>query len=142
MWKALEKAQRVESAKLQVKAFHAKKRNALSNSGVGQLDKNAPAPKVGRGMGGVKSAGAARGSLARRAASGRGQSRVTSQESSVSTSQMGCGYCEKSNHTADDCWRKVGKCLSCGNAEHQIANCPMARQAGGGSQQSARQTSK
>ena len=35
------------------------------------------------------------------------------------------GYCGKNNHTEDNCWRKARKYLWCGNAEHQIATCPL-----------------
>ena len=40
------------------------------------------------------------------------------------TSRLTCGYCEKTNHTEDDCWRKGRKYLICGGTDHQISNCP------------------
>mgnify|MGYP004708739685 CR=1 FL=1 len=72
----LEKEQRVESAKLQVRNFCAKKRGASSNPPE-QTDKSAPPPKMGRGIEGVKTSGAPRGTLSRGIHSGRGQSRRT-----------------------------------------------------------------
>mgnify|MGYP004705640451 CR=1 FL=1 len=53
---ALEKAQRVESARLQVRDFHTKKMNTPSYS-YGQASKSAPPPKMGRGTGGVRTVG-------------------------------------------------------------------------------------
>ncbi|XP_071939921.1 uncharacterized protein [Coffea arabica] len=37
---------------------------------------------------------------------------------------MNCAFCKKPGHTADGCWKKLGKCLRCGSSEHQIAGCP------------------
>ena len=59
----LKKAQRVESAKLQVRDFHAKKRNTPNYSS-GQASKNAPPSKMGRGTGGVRTTRVLRGALA------------------------------------------------------------------------------
>ncbi|XP_071921769.1 uncharacterized protein [Coffea arabica] len=67
--KALEKAQRVESARMQVRDFHSKKRS-ISGYTSGQASKNAPSSKMGRGMGGVRTAGVSRGALPR---GGRGR---------------------------------------------------------------------
>ena len=47
---AVEKSERVESSRLQVKNIQAKKRE-FPGSSSGQVDKNAP-PKFGRGVGG------------------------------------------------------------------------------------------
>nr|XP_027067210.1 uncharacterized protein LOC113692827 [Coffea arabica] len=105
---AVEKAQRVESARLQVRNFQAKKR-AIPESRVEQEDKSIP-PKFGRGTGGVRIPGI---------------SRVTSQGGSASASGGPCGYCGKANHTEDVCWKKARKCLHCGSADHQIANFPI-----------------
>ena len=49
---SLEKAQRVESVKVQVRNFRAQKRGVSSNL-LGQVNKSAPPPKMGRGTGGV-----------------------------------------------------------------------------------------
>ena len=51
---ALEKAQRVESARMQVRDFHNRKRNFSSHTS-GQASKNAQSSKMGRGMGGIRS---------------------------------------------------------------------------------------
>ncbi|XP_071921821.1 uncharacterized protein [Coffea arabica] len=107
---AVERAQRVEVARAQVKSFQAKKRFA-PNSSRELTYANAPPAKVDRGTGGVNSPGAPRGVLAK----GVG---VT------------CGYCRKAGHTEDGCWRKEGKCLRCGSSKHQIAGCPKTQEGG------------
>ncbi|KND53919.1 hypothetical protein BSCH_00004c [Candidatus Paraburkholderia schumanniana] len=66
----LEKALRIESSRLQVRAFHAKKRNLSSVSGSGTVELSAPAPKAGRGIGGIRTAGLTKGSVSRGASSG------------------------------------------------------------------------
>ncbi|XP_027150279.1 uncharacterized protein LOC113750512 [Coffea eugenioides] len=53
---AIERAQRIESAKAQVKAFNARKRNAPSGSR-GLVDANALSPKFGRGVSEVNTSG-------------------------------------------------------------------------------------
>ena len=32
-------------------------------------------------------------------------------------------------HTENICWKRAGKCLSCGSADHRIMNCPVNRTA-------------
>ncbi|XP_027150214.1 uncharacterized protein LOC113750440 [Coffea eugenioides] len=135
---AVEKAQRFETARAQSKSFFARKRNAPSGSR-DPVSASASPLKMGRGTGVVNIPSALRGALARGAGtrgsgargsgirggqSGRGPSRSAPRVEQVSTPQITCGYCEKVNHTANECWRKEGKCLRCGSAEHQIANCP------------------
>ncbi|XP_027151005.1 uncharacterized protein LOC113751265 [Coffea eugenioides] len=105
---AMEKAQRVESTRLQVRNFQAKKRD-IPESSLEQGDKST-APKLGRGVGGVRIPGISRGA---------------SQGGSVSASHGPCGYCGKPNHTKDIYWKKARKCLRCGSVDHQIANCPI-----------------
>nr|XP_027124277.1 uncharacterized protein LOC113740970 [Coffea arabica] len=90
----IERAQRIESAKTQVRAFNARKRNAPSGS-LGPVDTNAPPPKFGRG---VNTSGApretmtrgatSRGAFSRGTSSGRGQSRNVPQGSQASTPSM------------------------------------------------------
>nr|XP_027109206.1 uncharacterized protein LOC113729075 [Coffea arabica] len=141
---AVEKAQRVEVARAQVKSFQAKKRFGPS-SGLEPTYANAPPAKVGQGTRGVNSPGAPRGALARGAGargvggrdngarggpSGRGQPRNASQGGRVKTPQVTCGYCRKAGHTEDGCWRKEGKCLRCGSSDHQIAGCPKIQKGG------------
>ncbi|XP_027150284.1 uncharacterized protein LOC113771099 [Coffea eugenioides] len=141
---AVERAQRVEVAKAQVKSFQAKKRFAPSSSR--ELTyANAPPAELGRGTGGVNSPGAPRGALARGVgargagerdtgarggSNGRGQPRNASQGGRVTTPQVTCGYCRKTGHTEDGCWRKEGKCLRCGSSEHRIAGCPKTQEGG------------
>ncbi|XP_027088625.2 uncharacterized protein [Coffea arabica] len=66
-----------------------------------------------------------RGTSPRAGPVGRGQQRSASQESSAFVSQGPYRYCGKPNHKEYNCWRKERKCLRCGSAEHQIANCPV-----------------
>ncbi|XP_027174577.1 uncharacterized protein LOC113774220 [Coffea eugenioides] len=153
---AVEKAQRFETARAQSRSFFARKRNAPSGSR-DPISTSAPPPKMGRGTGVVNIPSASRGALARGAGargpgargsgvrggqSGMGPPRSAPQGVQVSTPQITCGYCGKANHTANECWRKDGKCLKCGSAEHQIANCPRISENGGsqGGATSSRQT--
>ncbi|XP_027150294.1 uncharacterized protein LOC113750528 [Coffea eugenioides] len=79
-----------------------------------------PSSKADRGAGGGRFTGISRGGQ-----SGRAQGRCGPQGGQTSTSRVTCGYCRKSNHIEDNCWRKAWKCLRCGSTEHQIANCPL-----------------
>ncbi|XP_027155600.1 uncharacterized protein LOC113755967 [Coffea eugenioides] len=136
---AVEKAQRVENAKLQVRNFQAKKRG-FSGSSSGQGDKSTP-PKFGRGTRGGRMPGMSRGALSRGGQVGKDQ-REGFQGGSTSASQGTCGYCGKPNHTEDNCWKKERKCLSRGSADHQLANCPVLSRDGRGSQQPTRTNSE
>ncbi|XP_027158207.1 uncharacterized protein LOC113759830 [Coffea eugenioides] len=138
---ALEKAQRVECARLQVRDFHNRKRN-FSSSASGQASKSAQPSKMGRGMGGIRAIGASRGALSRGGRSGPAQARGASSTGSVVTPQVTCGYCGKSNHSENDCWRKLGKYLFCGSAGHQVTNCPKSPKIGGNPQRPKKSTSK
>nr|XP_027122060.1 uncharacterized protein LOC113738999 [Coffea arabica] len=106
---AVEKAQRVEVARAQVKSFQAKKRFAPSSSREPTYG-NAPPAKVGRGTIGVNSPGAPRGAQARGNGArnaggrnngtrvgpiGRGQPRNTSQGGRAIVPQVNCAYCKK-----------------------------------------------
>ena len=99
---ALEKAQRVESVKLQVRDFRAKKRGTPSNPSR-QADKSAPPPEMGKGIGGVKASGTPRGAIPRGGHSGRGQLRGIPSSGQAVAPQIVCGYCCKSNHTKNEC---------------------------------------
>ncbi|XP_071917014.1 uncharacterized protein [Coffea arabica] len=139
---AVERAQRVEVARAQVKSFQAKKRFAPSSSREPTF-RNAPPAKVGRGISGMTNPGAPRGTLARGTgarnaggrnngargeSNGRGQSRNTSQGGRAIIPQVTCAYCKKPGHTMDGCWRNQGKCLKCGSNEHQISGCPKVQE--------------
>ncbi|XP_071901093.1 uncharacterized protein [Coffea arabica] len=141
---AVEKAQRVEVARAQVKSFQAKKRFAPSSSREPTYG-NAPPAKVGRGTIGVNSPGAPRGAQARGNGArnvggrnngtrvgpiGRGQPRNTSQGGRAIVPQVNCAYCKKPGHAMDGCWKKQGRCLKCGSSEHQIAGCPKMQEGG------------
>ena len=58
-----------------------------------------------------------------------------SRESQKMASYLACGYCGKTNHTEDDCWRKGRKCLICGSSDHQISNYPKKQPRGNSVQQ-------
>ncbi|XP_027156852.1 uncharacterized protein LOC113758021 [Coffea eugenioides] len=120
---AVEKALRVENARLQVRNFQVKKRGFSASSST-QGDKGTP-PKFGRGAGGGRQPGMTRGTPPRGGHNGRGPQRNVSQGSSASVARGPCGFYGKPNHTEDNCWRKEKRCLRCGSAEHQIANCPV-----------------
>ncbi|XP_027169271.1 uncharacterized protein LOC113768971 [Coffea eugenioides] len=120
---ALEKAQRVESTRM-------------------QASKSAPPSKMGRGTGGVRTAGASRGVLSREGRSGPVQARGVPSSGLAVTPRVNCGYYGKPNHSENDCWRKLGKCLFCGSAEYQLAGCPKALRVGGSTQRPEKSTSK
>ena len=44
---------------------------------------------------------------------------ATSPAKRLATNPL-CNYCRKGNHMEKDCWKKIGRCLSCGSTEHQI----------------------
>ncbi|XP_071940794.1 uncharacterized protein [Coffea arabica] len=124
---AVERAQRMEVARAQVKSFQAKKRFASSSSQEPTYG-NAPPAKVARGAG---ARGTGRRDIGTRGgSSGRNQTRNASQGGRVTTPQITCGYCRRTGHTEDECWRKEGKCLKCGSSEHQIAGCPKMQDGG------------
>ncbi|XP_027120553.2 uncharacterized protein [Coffea arabica] len=146
---AVERAQRVEVTRAQVKSFQSKKRFAPSSSREPTFG-NAPPAKVGRGTSGVNSSGAPRGAQARgngaRSAGGRnngarggpigrGQPRNRPQGGRAIVPQATCAYCKKPGHPMDSCWKKQGRCLRCGSSEHQISGCPKMQE---GTPQNAR----
>ncbi|XP_071905996.1 uncharacterized protein [Coffea arabica] len=139
---AVERAQRVEVARAQVKSFQSKKRFAPSSSREPTFG-NAPPAKVGRGTSGVNSFGAPRGAQARGNGArnaggrnigarggpiGRGQPRNRPQGGRAIVPQVTCAYCKKPGHSMDSCWKKQGRCLRCGSSEHQISGCPKVQE--------------
>ncbi|XP_071901033.1 uncharacterized protein [Coffea arabica] len=141
---ALEKAQRVEQARSQVWTFQAKRRGA-STSTPSRSDQNVPPPKFGRGTSGARIAGTPRGEASFRGAQGgrgQGQPRTVSLGVPAPTTRVSCGYCGKPNHTEDNCWKKLKKCLVCGSSEHQIATCPVKNRDGNGGTQSEKSNPK
>ncbi|XP_027118577.2 uncharacterized protein [Coffea arabica] len=141
---ALEKAQRVEQARSQVRTFQAKRRGA-SSSTPSRGDQNVPPPKFGRGAGGGRITGIPRGGTSSRGAQsgrGQGQQKTGSQGVPAPTTRVSCGYCGKPNHTEDNCWKKLKKCLVCGSSEHQIATCPVKNCDGNGGTQSEKSNPK
>ena len=126
---------------MQVRVFHNKKRN-FSSPTSGQASKSTPPSKRKKGMGGVEIPSTKRGTQNREGHNGRGQLRGTPSSGSAVTPQVNCGYCGKSNHSENDCWRKSGKCLFCGSAEHQLATCPNKLKVGGSTQRPEKSISK
>nr|XP_027093480.1 uncharacterized protein LOC113713872 [Coffea arabica] len=101
----LEKAQSIEIARVQVRAFHAKRRGVPGGSqGQGQDDLAISPCKVGRGDGGRQISGTPKEITPSGASSGKGQARGASQGGQTSAPRVSCG---KTNHTEDDCWRKA-----------------------------------
>ncbi|XP_071924797.1 uncharacterized protein [Coffea arabica] len=127
----LEKALRIETARTQVRNFHAKRKGAPSGAqGSVRGERSMPPAKSGRGAGSGRFSNTFRGSAPRGNAQrggqgGRGQGRGFTQGGQTSTPRVTCGYCGKLNHTEDECWRKARKCLRCGSADHQMVNCPL-----------------
>ena len=39
--------------------------------------------------------------------------------------QIICTYCKTKGHREKNCWRKFGKCFSCGSSDHQVKDCPI-----------------
>ncbi|XP_071914143.1 uncharacterized protein [Coffea arabica] len=127
----LEKALRIETARTQVRNFHAKRKGAPSGAqGSVRGERSMPPAKSSRGAGSGRFSNTFRGSAPRGNAQrggqgGRGQGRGFTQGGQTSTPRVTCGYCGKLNHTEDECWRKARKCLRCGSADHQMVNCPL-----------------
>ncbi|XP_027103158.1 uncharacterized protein [Coffea arabica] len=136
----VEKALRAKNARLQVRNFQVRKRG-LSGGSSSQRDKSTH-PKFGREAGRERLPGTARGTPPRGGQSGQGRQRSASQGSSATISRGPCGFCGKPNHTEDNYWRKESKCLRCGSAKHQIANCPIQPREIRGTIQSSKNTSK
>ncbi|XP_027184043.1 uncharacterized protein LOC113782351 [Coffea eugenioides] len=122
---AIEKAQRIESSKSQVKAFHDKKRRHPDTSSYleGQSSGSEPPPKKSRGIGGPRSTGMPNQGNVEKNQVGRETQRGASRGGPTSGPRMAYGFCGAANHIEDNCWKKgqVRKCYRCGSAEHLIA---------------------
>ncbi|XP_071920676.1 uncharacterized protein [Coffea arabica] len=129
----LEKAQRIETARGQVKAFHDRKRRqpGTGNFSVGQSSRNEQPTKMGRGAGGLRPAGTSNQGNAGRGQTGRGPQRGGHRVGVTTGTRQTCGFCG-GNHTADNCWKNsaVRKYFKCGSTEHLIAQCPNMRTEG------------
>ena len=129
--KVLQKAQRIENAKAQVKAFQARK--SASSSTHEKSRENATPSKVKRANHspyppwtlGTLGEGSTRGSQVK-----KGQQEGIPREGQKVAPYLACGYCEKMNHTEYDCCRKGRKCLVCGSTDYQIINCSKKQQRG------------
>ena len=128
---ALEKAQRIETARGQVKAFHDRKRRQPSSndSMVGQSSRNEPPAKINKGTDGPRPAGTPNNFV-------RGQvvqegPRSVQRGGASTAAKSTCGFCG-GNHTDENCWKNssVRKCFKCGSTEHLIARCPKMKKEG------------
>ena len=129
----MEKTQRVENARLQIRTFQAKQRG-FPGSSSGQEEKSIP-PKSGRVIGGVRLSRMSKGAPPKGGQVGLNQQRGVSQGRAASISRGPCGYCGRPNHMNKNCLRKERKCLCCGSSNHQITNCPVPLREGSGTQQ-------
>ncbi|XP_027171917.1 uncharacterized protein LOC113771541 [Coffea eugenioides] len=141
---ALDKAQRVENAKSQSKAFHARKRGNPSDTPKSS-EKSTQPLDMRKGAGEVRmhdKPGETPSSeaLPKGNQSKRGQQKRKSQTSQVVTPHITCAYCGKINHTEAEYWRKQEKCLRCGSTKHKFLNCPKVSKGEGNSQQPAKST--
>lgn len=68
--------------------------------------------------------GTPRGTSSRGASGERGRQVDASPGGQALASCRTCGYSGKPNHIADECWRKMQKCLRCGRTKHRISSCP------------------
>ncbi|XP_027169574.1 uncharacterized protein LOC113769313 [Coffea eugenioides] len=142
---ALEKAQRIDVARGQVKAFHDRKQRQPTSSTYtpGQSSKNEPPTKLGRGAGGPRPAGTpGRGNFGRGRA-GRGPQRGGQRGGPSVGPRLTYGFCG-GNHTSDNCWKQssVQKCFKCGSTNHLIAQYPNLQQEGASTPQSTGTASK
>ncbi|MQL91601.1 hypothetical protein Taro_024223 [Colocasia esculenta] len=39
-----------------------------------------------------------------------------------------CEHCNRIGHISEECWRKAGACLCCGNHNHRIFECPILKE--------------
>ncbi|XP_027151944.1 uncharacterized protein LOC113751999 [Coffea eugenioides] len=125
---AIEKAQRIESTKSQVKAFLDKKRRQPDTSSYidGQSSRSEPPSKMSREISGPRSTGILNQGNVEKSQAGRETQRGISRGGPTSGSRMAYGFCGAANHMEDNCWKKgqVRKCYRCGSAEHLIAQYP------------------
>ncbi|XP_027156973.1 uncharacterized protein LOC113780155 [Coffea eugenioides] len=124
---ALEKAQRIETARKQVKAFHDRKRRQpdSSNFATGQSSRSVPPFKRGRGTDGPRPAGTLDQGNFGRGRVGQGPQRGVQRRVLTSGTRPTCGFCG-ANHTDENCWKNssIRKCYKCGSTEQLIAQCP------------------
>ncbi|XP_027158288.1 uncharacterized protein LOC113759909 [Coffea eugenioides] len=121
---ALEKAQRIEIARGQVKAFHDRKRKQPSSDvATGQNSRNESPFKTSKGTDGPRPArilnNFGRGQV------GQEPQRSAQRGGSSAGSKPICDFCG-ANHTDENCWKNssIRKCYKCGSTEHLIAQCP------------------
>ena len=126
---ALERAQMIENAKSQLKAFQVRKRS-VSSSNPEKSRENAPHPKAGRGMGGIRLAPLPplpqkkfEGVSAGGTQLGKGHHGGSSLGGPVTPPRPACNYCGTGIHTENDCCVQGRKCLLCGSNEHLVKRC-------------------
>ncbi|XP_027155789.1 uncharacterized protein LOC113756225 [Coffea eugenioides] len=101
---ALQKAQRIETARGQVKTFHDRKMRQPSSSNFtdGQSSRNEPPSKMGRGTDGSRPAGTPNQGNFGRGQVGQGPQRGAQRGGSSAGIRQTCGFCG-GNHTDDNC---------------------------------------
>ena len=130
----LEKAQRIETARSQVKAFRDKKRtpsDTYTYTG-GQSSGSEPPSKRSKEADGTRPVGTPNQGKTREDQAGKGpQSGVSHGESMFGTRRV-CDVCGATNHTEDTCWKKEKnrRCFRCGSNEHLVAQCPQKSRGG------------
>ncbi|XP_027155198.1 uncharacterized protein LOC113758901, partial [Coffea eugenioides] len=130
----LEKAQRIETARSQVKAFRDKKRtpsDTYTYTGE-QSSRSEPPSKRSKEVSGTRPVGTPNQGKTKEDQAGKGpQSGVSHGESMLGTRRV-CDVCGATNHTEDTCWKKEKnrRCFRCGSNEHLVAQCPQKSRGG------------
>nr|XP_027103052.1 uncharacterized protein LOC113724341 [Coffea arabica] len=130
----LEKAQRIETARSQVKVFCDKKRtpsDTYTYTG-GQSSGSEPPSKTSKEANGTRPVGIPNQGKTREDQAGKWlQSGVSHGESMFGTRRV-CDVCAATNHTEDTCWKKEKnwRCFRCGSNEHLVAQCPQKSRGG------------
>ncbi|XP_027155432.1 uncharacterized protein LOC113755699, partial [Coffea eugenioides] len=124
----LEKAQRIETARGQVKSFHERKRRQPDSSHLvtGQSSQSESPSKKSQGTDGLRPAGTLnQGKFGRGGRVGQEPQRSAQRGGPSAGIKPICGFCG-ANHTDENCWKNssIRRCYKCGSAEHLIAQCP------------------
>ncbi|XP_027155739.1 uncharacterized protein LOC113756168, partial [Coffea eugenioides] len=130
----LEKAQRIETARSQVKAFRDKKRTPSDTDTYtgGQSSGSESPTKRSKEADGTRPVGTPNQGKTREDQAGKGpQSGVSHGKSMFGTKRI-CDVCGATNHTKDTCWKeeKNRRCFRCGSNEHLVAQCPQKSRGG------------
>ena len=130
-----EEAQRAGIVRPQGTIFYAKKRGKKRGKLPEQGEQGRPLAKKGRGARGVTILETLKEDTPGGNSREKGPLRDISQGDQTPIPLPYCGYCRKSNHFEENCWKRGGRCLCCGSAEHRIAHCPSKAREKKGTQQ-------